>query len=108
MPATSRDHLLKLVLQCCGEPRAGVFDKARKFAECSKVIKDAVASTLLVSLSTASVLKVLVDRPDDAAESRLYDLFIDIVAQMLVYDPAERITPDAALEHPFCLSMSPS
>ena len=30
-----------------------------------------------------------------------YELFLDMIQRMLTYEPAERITPLAALSHPF-------
>jgi serine/threonine protein kinase len=40
--------------------------------------------------------------PSETGNStRNYDLFIDLIYQMLTYDPKERIKPDQALNHPF-------
>jgi serine/threonine protein kinase len=40
--------------------------------------------------------------PSETGNStRNYDLFIDLIFQMLTYDPKERIKPDQALNHPF-------
>jgi dual specificity tyrosine-phosphorylation-regulated kinase 1 len=36
---------------------------------------------------------------------RNYELFIDLVYKMLAYEPAERIKPDEATNHPFIVSM---
>ena len=33
--------------------------------------------------------------------SRNYELFVDLIHKMLSYDPRKRISPDAALNHPF-------
>ncbi len=32
-----------------------------------------------------------------------FDMFIDLIRRMLVYNPADRITPENALRHPFCM-----
>ena len=36
-----------------------------------------------------------------------YELFVDLIHKMLAYDPRGRITPLAALEHPFVTGAAP-
>lgn len=40
--------------------------------------------------------------PSETGNSALnYDLFVDLIHQMLAYDPRQRIKPEDALNHPF-------
>lgn len=61
---------------------------------------DPVASLKDVVEKEASKKKRYSSQDTDHS-ARQYGLFVDLIYRMLMYNPSERIRPDAALDHPF-------
>ena len=53
----------------------------------------------VIGAETSRKMKYPLNEPGHT--SRKYELFVDFINRMLCHDPTERITPDAALRHPF-------
>lgn len=67
---------------------------------------DPVAS--LTEVISANTLRKKKFPPSEARNSaHNYDLFIDLIFRMLAFDPAERMKPDDALNHPFITAGDP-
>ena len=99
--AASRGGLAVQVAQLLGQPPPRLFGDAKYASELSSLVKHTPAALSVDALRQRLTAEL------GSGPSQPEALLVDLVARLLQYDPAARLSPAQALAHPFLAPLFP-